>query len=333
MWSLGFRLLMVASPQYPQDPYFQVTEVEPLQAADHLQLFRHTVEMTGAKADHLDLAIREQVTAVITRTNIKLEHPVAGIAHVSNLNYPELTPSGSQHRYKHLLLPGKDGFLASIIVQSTQETESPDAMYGWANTLASEAAYGADSRIEVSEWQWFSSRPEGVRVRRDFRAHYSPPAARTWRDFQTTVARTAHLRGTTLWIRAMAHYHEGLALELPMYQFLAFHKGCEALVALRSRLAKAGYTCDKRTLALPEPLAREFPTLHRQPVQKALDELYGPFRNLAVHVEAKNKNGGITFVHTDLFENGLVRYAKLAAVCKQCFREIADSLVNASSAR
>lgn len=311
--------------------YFELADPESLRVDDPMLLFRHS-DVQGEWADDGRIKFIEQVTAIVEPGPIHLDRPVAGMGIRRDLKYPELTET-AQHKYEHIWMPEGNGRLSRIIVQTRERVASPFGMYEWANAMASELAYEADSAIQISEWQWFSIRPGTISVRRDFRATYSEEVRKPWRELQRSLHNRQHVRGNTLWMRANAHYHEGLRLHLPIYQFLAYYKGCEALVALRNRLGTSGYVFDKCTLHLPDPLASEFPDLHDQAVQKAIDALYKPFRNLAAHYEAKNREEKQLFIHSGLFADGLVAYAKLSAVCKQCFRTLATSLINARPPR
>ena len=325
---MTFRIQVFGVPGYPGITYFELADAASLEVSDPLRLFRNNVQVGEWPLADRETTIREQVTAIIDTSNLQLDRAVVGAADIADLKYPELAIT-RKHRYGHVLLPDESGLLSRIIAQTSEEVESPAHLYDWVNTLASDAAYAADSPVSISEWQWFHVRNGRISVRRDFRPSYHDKLDRDWRDFASSFQQTQHLRGNTLWIRALAHYHEGLTLQLPAYQLLAFYKGCETLAKLRSRIAQSGYVLDRSVLSLPEPLANEFQNLHERPVQKAVDWLYSPFRNLVAHYESDAADGKKTFVHSDLFDDGLVAFAKLATIAKLCFRETANTLINA----
>ena len=185
---MTFRIQVFGAPDHSGITCLELADAASLDLSDPLRLFRNNVQVGEWPLADREIAIREQVTAIVDANNMHLDRAVVGAADIADITYPELAIT-RKHRYGYVLLPGESGLLSRIIVQTSEEVQFPTRLYEWVNTLASDAAYAADSPMFISEWQWFHVRNGRISVRRDFRPTYNAGAsprerggwARRWR--------------------------------------------------------------------------------------------------------------------------------------------------------
>lgn len=269
----------------------------------------------------------EQVT-LLTEGKVKIRGPVAAA-----VSYKR--PDDSEAIIRCLMVPSDDMTLSHVIAQ-TPGPIGEDQLGTVAQNLVSQVAFISDSPVHVSEWQYFSVHAGTVRITLNKQHSGSQPAPLSWDDLRRNPYVSNRLRGNTFWNRAMAHYREGLALPLPMYQFLAFFKGCEALERLKTIMAKKGYQVPRVRVILPGWIAAGYPNLNGKAPSSILGALRGRYRDVVAHIELNPpKNAPQAwapyFAHSDLFGAGLVEFSVAAYVVRLCFRLMADALTNSQS--
>ena len=299
-----------------EDAYTKDRDMQNLPGYYHHQRFEETLESSHR------LTFSDQTTLKLRHNTLKLTRPIR-----MSLEYPIFRVKDGKvmrsHSLKVLALPGPSGALDSIVLQMLEPRDAQTVLYNAGARIVSQLSFEHDIPLDIAGWEWYSLRGNRAEVDINFMPTAAPAKFISHRSALKKLPQ--HLmEGITLWSRALAHYREGLLTPVPMYKFLAFFKGCQALSRLNADLNRAGYRFRPRYLTLPPGLAEHYPDMNNVAITTLINQWPVDSRNLVAHLELDRDDTAV-FGHEDLLHD-MIRYAQLAYIAQRAFHLMADRI-------
>ncbi len=315
------RVIWKQARGYPNDPYMDLDAVPEHGGSDPLY---QQISWQEELRSPFRVTITDQITVTVSDTNLFLSYPLVGGADARVLNLRHNKREEKQYQSTFLLVPATDGRLRYVVVQSREPRHAPAGLYSLATRLVSQLAYEHCQPLVVVERWWFSLRNGLVDVTVSYLPNRVTP--RQTINWHNALADFGHLmRSNTLFSRALAHYREGLLIGESAYKFLAFYKGCEALLELATWFGKQGYRFAWPLLDLPPALAEYYPEFNQQPIRAIIDQKLSEYRDAVAHIE-KSRNVPFPRFETGDLWSTTVDYTMLAWIAETVFRTMVATL-------